>query len=100
MDVIQRIRDLMEERGWTEYRLVKETGLPQSTVANIFHRNTTPGISNLEIICGALGVSLCQFFADGPSVPLTAEQEELLRRWAALTEAQRTSLLELMRTMV
>ena len=100
MDVIRRIHDLMDERGWTEYRLVKETGLPQSTIANIFHRNTIPGISNLEVICGAFGISLCQFFADGPSVPLTAEQEELLRRWAALNDAQRASLLDLMRTMV
>lgn len=44
MDVASRIRELMEERGWTEYRLKEEAHLPSSTVGNIFHRSTTPGI--------------------------------------------------------
>ena len=27
IDVIKRIKDLTAERGWTEYRLVKESGI-------------------------------------------------------------------------
>lgn len=29
MDVNERIRALMEERGWTPYRLAKESGLSE-----------------------------------------------------------------------
>ena len=36
MDVNERIRALMEERGWTPYRLAKESGLSEGTVGNIF----------------------------------------------------------------
>lgn len=40
MDTHSRLRQLLEERGWTEYRLAKKCGLSQSTLANIFKRNT------------------------------------------------------------
>ena len=41
MDTHKRLRQLLNERGWTEYRLSKECGLSESTLANIFRRNTT-----------------------------------------------------------
>ncbi len=31
-----RLRQLLNERGWTEYRLAKESGLSESTIANIY----------------------------------------------------------------
>lgn len=89
----------MEDRGWTEYRLVKETKLPASTIANIFHRSTTPTISTLESICAAFGISLCQFFAEGSFIALTEEQETLLNRWTVLSNDQKQILLDLMEKM-
>lgn len=99
MDVAGRIRELMDERGWTEYRLTEEAHLPSSTVGNIFHRGTTPGIHTLEHICKAFGISLCQFFAEGTMISLTAEQEALLKRWATLSTDQKQILLDLMAKM-
>lgn len=99
MNVIERIKELNAKRGWSEYRLVKETGLPTSTVANIFHRDTVPSIATLEAICAAFGISLCQFFAEGTSISLTAEQEDLLERWSMLTADQKAVLLNLMEQM-
>lgn len=99
VNVTERIQALMQIRGWTEYRLVKETNLPTSTIANIFHRGTTPSIATLEIICDAFGISLCQFFADGPAFSLTHEQVELLNNWAALSNDQRKVISELMSKM-
>ena len=49
MDIIKHIKDLMEERGWTNYRLGKEAGLSQSTITNLFNRNNAPTIPTLEI---------------------------------------------------
>lgn len=98
-NVTERIRALMQTRGWTEYRLVKETKLPASTIANIFHRGTTPSIVTLEIICDAFGISLCQFFADGPTYSLTHEQVELLNKWAALSKDQKEVVSDLMSKM-
>ena len=95
MDTIERIRQQMALRGWSEYRLAKESGLSQSTIANVFHRNTLPSIPTLESICKAFGITLSQFFAD--EAPAGAEQEAFLRDWYALSPAQRTLIHSLMR---
>lgn len=54
----------MEQRGWTEYKLAKESNLSQSTISNMFARNTLPTIPTLEAICKALKISLSEFFLD------------------------------------
>ena len=77
MDAHQRLRQLLDERGWTEYRLSKKCGLSQSTLANIFRRNTVPSISTLEAICDGFGITMSQFFTDGDLTVLTPEQKEL-----------------------
>ncbi|MCI5957488.1 MAG: helix-turn-helix transcriptional regulator [Clostridiales bacterium] len=99
MDAKQRIRELMEERQWSEYRLAIASGLSQSTVANIFNRNTTPSIATLEAICKGLGISLSQFFAEAETVELTPEQQELFESWVSLTKEQKEALAHLIRVM-
>lgn len=100
MNVTDRIRLLMQERGWTEYRLRKETNLPASTIANIFHRGTIPSLTTLESICNAFGISLCQFFAENNFVALNDEQQILLQTWSKLKKEQRAVLLSLMNQML
>ena len=101
MDVQRRIRRLMESRGWSEYRLAKEAGLSQSTISNLFRRNNAPGISTLETICGAFGITMAQFFSEGgEAVVLTEEQRAMLFQWATLTEEQRKKLYEFVQTIV
>lgn len=85
MDTHARIVQLMKERRWTAYRLAKESGLPQSTITNLFKRSTTPSIPTLETICAGLGITLGQFFAEGELVELTQEQREFFHEWALLS---------------
>lgn len=85
MDVHARLRQLLRESGWTEYRLAKKCGLSESTLANIFRRNTTPSVATLEAICKGFGITLSQFFSDGDMVELTPELKDLFRRWVTLT---------------
>ena len=61
MDVLERLRKLMDARGWTMYRLAKESGLTESTIANIYRRNAIPSIDTLEKICQGFGITLSQF---------------------------------------
>lgn len=100
MEVQKRIRQLMEERGWTDYRLAKEANLSHSTVTNMFNRNNAPTLPTLEAVCKAFGITLSQFFSDGnnPS-QFTEEQQILFSRWSTLTDEQKRLLLELMNTM-
>lgn len=48
MEAQKRIRQLMEKRGWTDYRLAKEANLSHSTVTNMFNRNNAPTLPTLE----------------------------------------------------
>ena len=100
MDAQKRIKQLMEERGWTDYRLAKEANLSHSTVTNMFNRNNAPTLPTLEAVCKAFGITLAQFFAEehDPS-ELTEEQRILFARWSTLTDEQRRLLLDLMNTM-
>lgn len=99
MDAKARIKELMEERGWSEYRLAIASGLSQSTVANIFNRNTTPSDATLESICNGFGITLAQFFAEGDMVELTEEQKEMFAAWSALTREQKDVLAQLILVM-
>ena len=99
MDAKARIRELMAERKWSEYRLAIASGLSQSTVANIFNRNTTPSVPTLESICAGFGITLAQFFAEGEMVELTEEQREMFSAWSTLTKEQKEALQRLILVM-
>ena len=92
MNVHHRLRQLLNERGWTEYRLAKKCGLSESTLANIFRRNTTPSIATLEAICKGFGITLSQFFAENEMVELSPELEDLFNKWVNLTPEQKTAV--------
>ena len=99
MDTHSKLRQLMSERGWTAYRLAKESGLSESTLANIFKRNTVSSISTLEAVCAAFGISLAQFFAEQDLVELTPELKELFDNWVSLTPEQKQAALQMLRAM-
>lgn len=97
MDTNKRLRELLDKSGWTEYRLSKNCGLSQSTLANIFKRNNIPSIKTLESICDGFGITLAQFFADGDIVELTPELKEIFDRWMILIPDQKDALLSMLR---
>lgn len=99
MDVHVRLRQLLQERGWTEYRLSKECGLSQSTIGNIFRRNNVPSIATLETICKGFGITLSQFFAEGEMIEFTPELKELFDNWVNLTPNQKAAVLQLLKAM-
>ena len=97
MDVLERLRRLMEERGWTVYRVAHEGGLNEKTVYNIYSRNTMPSIPTLEAICTAFGITLAQFFADGKMIEVTPELEDVFESWIVLTPEQKEATRSMMR---
>ncbi len=97
MDVRARLQKLMEERGWSEYRLPKECGLSESTIANIFHRSATPSLATLEAICNSFDITLSHFFAEGDVVEMTPQINELFNGWKNLTSDQKRLILDMIR---
>lgn len=88
MDVHERLRGLLNDRGWSEYRLSRESGLSESTIANVFRRNAHPSIPTLEAICKGMGITMSQFFAENEMVELSPELKELFMGWACLVYNQ------------
>lgn len=96
MDVLERLQRLMDARGWTMYRIAKESGLTESTIANIYRRNAIPSIVTLESICNGFGITLSQFFADDEMVELTPELKAVFDQWRTLTPEQKQAMLKVM----
>ena len=97
MDVLERLQKLMDARGWSMYRLAKESGLTESTISNIYRRNAIPSSVTLESICKGFGITLSQFFAEGEMVELTPELQEVFENWRTLTPEQKDATLAMMR---
>ena len=102
MDTHERLRQLLNERGWTEYRLAKNcglSGLAQSTIGNIFRRNTVPSIATLDTICKGFGITMAQFFAEGEMVEINPELKELFENWVNLTPEQKKAANQMLKAM-
>ena len=98
MNVLERIAQLKDERGWSNYKLSQMTGVSQTTLRNMFTRNTLPSIATLESICKGCGITLAQFFAnESEPIPLDEEQKALLKTWGVLSKKQKEALLILIR---
>ena len=95
MDAKARIRELMDERGWTIYELSKRSGLAQTTISNMWKRNNEPTIPSLRAICNAFGITLAQFFSEGNLVELSSEQQAFFTKWAALSAEQKKMIMNL-----
>ena len=99
MDTKDRLRRLMNERGWSVYRIAKEAGLPWSTVHNMFIRNTEPSIKTLECLCRGMGMTLPQFFDADNEMGLSPEQAQLLQKWNGLCEKDKQLIAKLIESL-
>ena len=88
MDVLKRIDELRKERGWSINYLAMEAELTQSTLNNLYARNTEPKLSTLRAICNAFGITLYDFFKEE-----NTEEDELIRRFSALSPEGKAALL-------
>lgn len=105
MDILETIAKMRIERGWTEYQLSQNSGLPQSTISSWYRKNMQPSISSLEHICDAFNITLSQFFAQDSSesknlISITKKQNELLKEFSKLSQKQQEAFLSLLKTII
>lgn len=60
----ERIRGLCKQRGWSYYRLSKESGFEQSTLKPIIKEKNMPSLHTIERICNAFNITISEFFND------------------------------------
>ena len=93
MEVLEKIEMLRKEKGWSINYLAMESGLTQSTLNNLYSRNTEPKISTLRAICGAFGITLSDFFKE------EEKDDELIRRVKNLSKENKQALLQIVRNL-
>ena len=96
MTCLERIRELLNERNWSMYTLSKASGIPQSTLSNLFIRCNDPSIATLEKICAALGITLSEFFST-PEAAKENRYSDLIREWNRLSSSAQAHFLALMK---
>lgn len=89
MEVLEKIETFRKEKEWSINYLAMESGLTQSTLNNLYSRNSEPKISTLRAICGAFGITLSEFF----------KEDELIRRVRLLSQENKKALLQLVKNL-
>lgn len=86
MDLIARITELLDERGWSKYQLAKEADISQSTISSMMKRGNNPTVATIERCCNAFGITVAEFFnSDLQEKELTLEERKLVSDWRELT---------------
>ncbi len=99
-DILSAITKYREERGWSEYQLAEQSGLPQSTISSWYRKNMIPTVPSLDKICTAFGITLSQLFSEEDMMlSVTESQKKLLECWAKLNIEQQDAVLNLIKTM-
>ena len=93
MEVLEKIEKLRKEKGWSINYLAMESGLTQSTLNNLYSRNTEPKISTLRLICNAFGITLAEFFKEEEN------DDELIRRVKCLSSENKKALLQIIKNL-
>lgn len=96
MDIKNKIREIMNEQGYTIYSLSKTTGLSQTTIANWFNKiNNEPSISALEKICEAFSITMAELFSceEDTMLPCNNELKDIFGKWQKLTPEEKTAVI-------
>ena len=99
MDIIERIKELRDERGWNTNQLALEAELTQSTLSNLLSpkSNSLPSLDTLMRLCDAFGITPAQFFMEEEQTELVSAQEKLLiEQYRKLPANKKQAVLELL----
>ena len=95
-DVLNRIQYFLDYKHWSIYKLAQESGLPYSSLNNIFNRKTCPTLPTLERICAGFHISLEDFFSfdKNPlkSEALTDREQRILNLYQTLSSRDKELL--------
>ena len=106
-NIADRIDSIRIARGWTQYRIAKESGLPQSTIASWSDqkKNINPSVDSLVKIANAFGMTMSTLYADyslieeGAVLAISKVQLEMLQVLESYTPEQLRAFMELAETL-
>lgn len=98
MDIIDKIKYLTNQKGWTIYQLSNEADIGQSTLTNMFTRGTLPSITTLTKLCDAFGITLSQFFDESDTNGnISYREKELINLYRNLPVEKQDLLIKILK---
>lgn len=98
-ELLEKITKYRLAKGWSEYDLAENSGLPQSTISSWYHKNLYPTIPTLKKICDAFGITLSQIFDDEKSnIKINSKEIHFIETFRHLTKKQQENLLDFLDT--
>ena len=97
MKILEKIDKLRTQKNWTFYKLAEESNLPLSTITNMYVRKSLPSINTLIAICGGLGITLSQFFADNEIDTQNEQERELLEIFRNLDSVNKNTAINIIK---
>ena len=101
--VLSRIKELLEQRNWSLYKLAHEASIPYSSLNSLFQKNNQPTVATVEKICAGFHISMSQFFAENlsdlPVCDFTKEEISIVTKIRRLSAHDRRLLLVLLDSM-
>lgn len=97
-----KIRELLDERHWSLYRLAKNSEIPYSSLNSLFQNNNQPTLSTLEKMCNGLHISMSEFFIENTpyrdeSPVLTEDEQELIHIFRTLEAKEKKKYMDVLR---
>lgn len=88
-ETLRKIQELLDERGWSLYRLAKESGIPYASLSSLFQKNNQPTISTLRRICAGFQITMAEFFLDDtpyrkPEQEYSIDEKDLIKSYRNL----------------
>lgn len=100
MDIHGRIKELINLKDISLYKLSDITGIHKTTVYNWYNDNHyTPDRKSIELICAALDISLTEFYSGIDENELDGEQMHLLELFAKVPKSKRKVVFELLQNL-
>ncbi len=93
--VTEHIKEICKQRGWSYYKLAKESGISYSSLNYTIKHQHVPTINTLIKICNGLDITLSQFF-DGLNDKKLNNQEEIINLWNLLNVHEKELVLTYM----
>ena len=97
IDVVARIKELMDKKHWSCYELSTQTSISTNAIYDWFKIGAMPSLGNIAKICEATGITLEQFTCGDDAYTMTSEEKEILTLWFALSDFEKAAVMNLIK---
>lgn len=98
INIVDRVNELLAQKGWTGYELSKQTGISTNAIYDWSKTGATPSLANIVKICEAFGITLSQFFCRSEAYSLTEDENRILQEWFALSDIEKEAIMHMIDT--